>query len=222
MVRGSRTKQPASVRNLASILEEVEITLQWIPSHVGLVHNEHVDGLAKAAHNSLEITSTPLDLKELKRMTKDSLQRIWNLQYEAARQGGLHMGIIRYKLEHWPWVSSKNRRCETAMARLRIGHSKLRHNRWRFDLAPNPDCEVCGVHETPAHTLETCQNYNAERAVLHLALRKLGVFSTTIKTLLGGGDYDAKTQEEIRSAVEVFLTSSGAIEMVRSSYSRRK
>ena len=47
------------IRNLASILEEVEITLQWIPSHVGLVHNEHVDGLAKAAHNSLEITSTP-------------------------------------------------------------------------------------------------------------------------------------------------------------------
>ena len=174
------------IRNLASILEEVEVTLQWIPSHVGLEHNEHVDGLAKTAHHSLEITPTPLDLKELKRMTKENLQRIWQLKYEAARQEGLQIGEIRSRLEHWPWFTSKNRRTETAMARLRIGHTKLKQSLFRFQLANDPNCIVCGVPETPAHILEECRRFSTERTTMHQALHRAGVRTTSSKTLLGG------------------------------------
>ena len=202
------------IRNLASILEEVEVTIQWIPSHVGLVHNEHVDGLAKAAHNSQEITSTPLDLKELKRMTKESLQRVWQLKYEAASQDGLQIGEIKRKLEHWPWVSSKNRRTETAMARLRIGHSKLRQSLFKFHLVDDPNCTVCRVPESPAHIMEECQRFNNERVVLHQSLRKLGIHAINTKTLLGGGPYKAEIQKMIRKSVEVFQTSSDALDLI--------
>ena len=204
------------IRNLANLLE-AELTLQFIPSHVGIEGNEHVDQLAKAAHGSPETIPIPLDKKEIKRLIDERTQHICQLQYETARQRNgriLHIAEIKSKLEHWPWTSSTNRRTETAMARLRIGHSKLRECLHRFDQAPDPDCGVCGVPETPAHILETCQKFTAERAIMCQSLRKAGVHATNIKTLLGGGKCDAKTQEAIRTAVEVFLTSSGAIDLI--------
>ena len=88
------------IRNLANILEDIELTLQWIPSHVGLEHNEHVDLLAKAAHDSPDMISIPLDKMEIKRVIEDKIQKVCQLQYEAARQQNLHIGTIKSKLEH--------------------------------------------------------------------------------------------------------------------------
>ena len=139
---------------------------------------------------------------------------ICQLQYEAAVQQGLHIGTVKSRLEHWPWTSSKNRKTETAMARLRIGHSRLKENLYRFHLADSPNCDTCGVPETPVHILEVCQRFTAERAIMQQSLQKIDVLSTNMKTLLGGGRYDAATQEGIRTAVEHFLTSSGAINLI--------
>ena len=202
------------IRNLSNILEEMDLTLQYIPGHVGLDGNEYVDKLAKSAHILPDETSAPLDRKEINRMIDDKIKAVCQIQYEAAVGQNLHIGTVKSKLEHWPWISSKNRRTETAMARLRIGHSRLKQSLHRFNLADDPNCEVCGVLETPAHILETCQKFNAERAIMHLELHKVGVLCTNIKTLLGGGKYDVKTQESIRTAVEVFLTSSGALDLI--------
>ena len=202
------------IRNLSNILEEMDLTLQYIPGHVGLDGNEYVDKLAKSAHILPDETSAPLDRKEINRMIDDKIKAVCQIQYEAAVGQNLHIGTVKSKLEHWPWISSKNRRTETAMARLRIGHSRLKQSLHRFNLADDPNCEVCGVLETPAHILETCQKFNAERAIMHLELHKVGVLCTNIKTLLGGGKHDVKTQESIRTAVEVFLTSSGALDLI--------
>ena len=202
------------IRNLSNILEELDLTLQYIPGHVGLDGNEHVDKLAKSAHILPDETSAPLDRKEISRMIEDKIKVICQIQYEAAVEQNLHIGTVKSKLEHWPWTSSKNRRTETAMARLRIGHSRLKQSLFRFNLADDPNCEVCRVPETPAHILEICQNFSAERATMQLDLRKVGVLSSNTKTLLGGGKCDVNTQEVIRTAVEVFLTSSGALDLI--------
>ena len=100
------------------------------------------------------------------------------------------------------------------MARLRIGHSQLKENRFRFNLAEDPNCEACGVPETPAHILEECQRFSIERRVMHQTLLKIGVRTTNSKTLLGGGPYDAETQVSNRTAVEGFLISSDAISLI--------
>ena len=95
--------------------------------------------------------------------------------YEAAVQHDLHIGKVRNKLKHWPWTSSKNRRCGTPKARLRNGHSRIRQSLFRFHSAEDPNCEVCGVPETPVNILETIQNFNTERVTMHRDLRKVGV-----------------------------------------------
>ena len=173
-----------------------------------------MDQLAKAAHDSPDTTSIPLDKKEIKRLIEDKIQKICQLQYEAAQQQNLHIGTIKRKLEHWPWASCKNRRIETAMARLRIGHSKLKESLFRFNQADDPNCDECGVPETPAHILEECQRFNSERRVMHQALLKIGIRTSNTKILLGGGPYDDDTQVKIRTAMEVFLISSEAIDLI--------
>ena len=202
------------IQRLGNILEEeLEITIQWVPSHVNLTHNEHVDGLAKTAHRLQEETSAPLDKKEVKMMIDSKLQRICQIQYEAVRDD-LHIGGIKRTLEHWPWASSKSRRIETALARLRIGHTRLKKNLHRFNLAEDPNCSTCRTEETPQHILEACRKFEVERLILHQSLYRLRVRTPNYKTLLGGGKYDKTTQEKIKEALEVFLTSSGAIDMI--------
>ena len=100
------------------------------------------------------------------------------------------------------------------MNRLRIGHSKLKQSLFKFDLAPDPNCTVCGVLETPTHILEECRRFTNERAIMHQSLLKVGVREPNSKTLLGGGPYNNETQEMIRTAVEVFLTSLEALELI--------
>ena len=217
-IRNSRSRSYSfltnQIRNLASILEEGElnVTIQWIPSYVDLPGNEHVDGLAKSAHTLLEVTRTPLDQKEMKKVMKSNLQRNCQLQYEAHRR--LHIMDIKSRFEHWPWASSQNRKLETALARLRIGHSRLKGSLARFNTALNPNCLVCRVEESPEHILEACRSFECERLILHQTLHRLRVRIPNTKTLLGGGNYDAATQEIIKTAVGVFLTSSGAIDLI--------
>ena len=95
------------IRNLADILDdnELKITIQWIPSHMDIPANNHVDGLAKSGHNLPEETRFPLAQKEMKKLIRSNLQRICQLKYEADDQ--LHIIGIKRKLEHWPWASSK-------------------------------------------------------------------------------------------------------------------
>ena len=100
------------------------------------------------------------------------------------------------------------------MARLRIGHSNLKENRFRFNQTGDPNCVVCGVPETPAHILEACRRFVVERLYLHQSMYRLGVRTPNMKNLLGGGNHDAATQEGIRKAVEVFLISSNALDLI--------
>ena len=202
------------IRNLAGILQDNELytTIQWVPSHVDIPHNEYVDGLAKQAHNLPEETAIPLDQKEMKKLMRSTLQKNCQLQYETEHR--LHIAGIKSSFVRWPWASSQNRKTETAMARLRIGHTKLNANLHRFHQADNPNCQTCQVEETPKHVLEACRTYEYERLILHQTLYRLGVRRPNMKTLLGGGTYDVATQEKIRTAVEVFLMSSGAIDHI--------
>ena len=94
-------------------------------SHVNLTHNKHVDGLAKSSHGLHEEIPVPLVKKEVKKMIDSKLQRICQIQYKAVCEE-LHIGGIKRSFEHWTWASSKRRKIETELARLRIGHSRLK------------------------------------------------------------------------------------------------
>ena len=199
--------------SLANILKDnlKSLTIQWVPSHVGVCGNEKADDLAKSAHTLPRLTDAPLDILEMKAKLKATLKRRCQLKYDLARQN-THIGDIKSKLEPWPWVNMKSRRSETAMARLRIGHSRLKAHLHKFGLAASPNCTVCATPEDTKHILEDCLSSRAHRNILHWKLRRMGIQVHNSKILLGGGDYEHPIQCKILEAVEQFLANSGYLE----------
>ena len=100
------------------------------------------------------------------------------------------------------------------MARLRIGHSRLKAHLFRFGLTADPNCNTCGVPENTKHVLVECLRTRRERGAMLLKLARLGIRTPTTKVLLGGGDFDLTIQHEIRKALENFLASSGTVDLI--------
>ena len=113
----------------------------------------------------------------------------WTSKWEQAIEQtnkGRRLHEIKTRIEHWPWAYISNRRLETALARLRVGHVGVRQHLFRFQLSDTPNCE-CGEVETVDHLLLFCQNSQEARASLAAGIcREIGNKPLTVKLLLGG------------------------------------
>ena len=77
----------------------------------------------------------------------------------------LHIREIKIEIGKWPWSHLPNyRKLETALARLRIGHTELNANRNRFGYFLSPLCS-CGAPDTKLHVLLECSNYDRQRDI---------------------------------------------------------
>ena len=150
-----QTHRINSIKNKAQDLiaeGNMDITIQWIPSHVGVEGNEEADKVAKSAHtNPVEVT-TELDHSEVKVLTRMALLKRWQLVYDTRKQN-LHLGEIKPVIEKWPWTNTQSRQIEVAMSRLRLGHVGLNQHLHRFNMAESPLCSTCGVPETVSRIL---------------------------------------------------------------------
>ena len=97
------------------------------------------------------------------------------------------------------------------MARLRIGHAGLKEYITRFNMANDQNCSLCNIPETVTHLLADCRKYTANRDTLQQKLRAKGITNTSVKTLLGGGNYDKETQLFIQDTMGKFLLETGVI-----------
>ncbi|CAL4119345.1 unnamed protein product, partial [Meganyctiphanes norvegica] len=111
--------------------EDFEITLQWLPSHVGTPGNEKVDQLAKEAH-AKAITNFHLETSEINRKVRKTLTTQWQQTYNTQKDT-LHIGPIKPTIADWPWAQiKKSRKLETILTRLRLGHVGLNQYLERF------------------------------------------------------------------------------------------
>ena len=188
----------------------IEITIQWIPSHVGIEGNEEADETAKRAHENLQEVPIELDPSEVKFITKVAQHNRWQLVYDTKKQD-LHIGDIKPVIEKWPWTNTQSRQINTAMTRLRLGHSGLNQHLHRFNMAESQDCNTCGVPETVAHFLTTCTTYAVPRARLMTTLNKINIVQPDHKILLGSGNLPHDHKVFIANAVGNFLRSTGRL-----------
>ena len=201
-----------AIKRKAQLLADsnMDITIQWLPSHVGLEGNEEVDTIAKSAHTNPQETEAEIDISEAKALIGHAQQKMWQLTYDIIRPN-LHIGPIKTKIQKWPWANVKNRRVETALSRLRIGHVGLNNHLNRFGMSETNQCTTCRVPETVSHFLTECRKYIWSRRKMMTKLARLNVQQPDYGTLLGGGPYEVDVQVGIIKAVQGYLEETGRL-----------
>ena len=120
--------------------KSLKLVIQWIPSHCKITGNEIADQAAKLGLSNEEIEPCPLAASTLKRLTLQAATQKWrenNLTLTTTK----HLGQIRRDLQPHPWARSSNRRLDTAIVRLRIGHCGLKAHLHRINLEDKDNCD---------------------------------------------------------------------------------
>ena len=133
-----------------------QVTIMWIPSHVGIEGNEKADLLANAGalmdQEGIPVTHA---------ITKAKIKaQKWQTTHSRAKE--IYGEQRRPKVEiesKWP------RSVRTLYGRLRTGHAKeLNYYQHKIGNILSPDCEVCGEIEDIKHVLTKCPRLEEARA----------------------------------------------------------
>ena len=192
------------------IAADIEITIQWIPSHVGVEGNEEADKTANSAHGNPQMIPADIDMSETKLLTKLAQHQRWQLIYDTKKHT-LHLGDIKPVIQKWPWSNTQSRKIETAMSRLRLGHVGLNSHLHRFNMAESDLCNTCGVPETVPHFLMTCTRHTNERRRLLSNLNQANINNPDHISLLGGGPHTINQKAMIARATGRFLWETGRL-----------
>ena len=133
----------------------------WVPAHVGITGNERADQLAKVAIANNEPRVCALPVRDLYPTIRSKIRTAWQNRWENLP--GTNRKMLEITSSTFPWsYGSLPRRWETALCRLRIGHTRLTHG---FLMADNhePYCDDCIVPLTVKHILTECPSLIEER-----------------------------------------------------------
>ena len=170
-------------------IKGIEICLQWIPSHCGIIGNEVVDVLAKSAVQYEEITPLEFEVKEEITYVKNYMSNWWTNR-ASMEAVNCNFGRLIENIRSWKWVSTGCRKADVILARLRSGHVRLNQFLHKIGSMDTPFCVHCpGVFETVSHFIMDCPYYSNYRADLRKGIRNCNIADFNLKLLLTGGGF---------------------------------
>ena len=132
-----------------------EIVFVWVPGHVGIRGNSAADSAAKDALDG-DISVELIPFSDLKPRTNKYILELWRSEWDEFPENKLYQ--IFPVLKDCISCPRKNRKEETVMARLHIGHSFLTHSFLLKGEEP-PMCIGCDKRLTIEHILLTCSDF---------------------------------------------------------------
>ena len=157
-------------------------SLCLVPSHVGVLGNEKADRLARTAILNPQVLQTTLSRDDLKAKIRRDAYSKWKEKWRASASTNKLREISD---EVTPLSNSicSNRYLERALARLRIGHSRLTHG-YLMAREGQPESDRCalGAMLTIKHQLVECP------ALQNIRIQHLHRPRVTMRQLLNDGD----------------------------------
>ena len=124
-----------------------------------------MDSKAKSASNNVDelrrIRAIPHT--DMTGIVKAAAREEWQRKWSSAEYQDNKLKEVKPEIGYWNSSSNKNRRIETALTRLRIGHTNLTHSYLMVSGMDPPICSRCNVQLTVKHVLVECRKYTASR-----------------------------------------------------------
>ena len=155
--------------------EGKDIVFIWVPGHVGIRGNSAADSAAKDALDG-DILVELIPFSDLKSHTDKYILELWQAEWDEFPENKLYK--IFPLLKECISCPRKNRKEETVMARLHIGHSFLTHSFLLKGEEP-PMCIGCNKRLTIEHILLTCSDF-IEIRESHFRAKSLRILSKDI------------------------------------------
>ncbi len=115
-----------SVKNLIHRLlsRQHDLTLSWVPGHVGIIGKELADQAAKSATRKTRIDIPFVPLSDMKAFLKRSVFRAWQTEWHNST---FKLKAIKNFINPWRSSSRSSRHEEVILMRLRIGNCHFSH-----------------------------------------------------------------------------------------------
>jgi ribonuclease HI len=153
--------QPTSAVNTINEIKQLinylkhQVTIVWVPSHIGLKGNEQADSLANeaTAKHTTDIKILP-DLGEVKKLARKYIANKWQNQWSNSKSAfkslkpNIGPNVLKFK----------DRKSETTGFRLRLGQCRLNHYLHEIGCHPTGLCDTCNVSENIEHFLMKCDS----------------------------------------------------------------
>ena len=153
-----------SIINIQNTLSECrrntsDISLIWIPSHMGIEGNEQADTLAKNASERCQ--HHRFYRNDLYPLIRNTIENLYQLAWDLLENGNKLQEILP-NLAQKPVAINLKRRDQTKYFRLLIGHTKTTHS-YLLNREEPPICITCNTTKTVKHIFTQCKNYEIAR-----------------------------------------------------------
>ena len=172
-IRSIESERSSSRPNLLNDILELkhalqrDVTLVWVPSHIGIRGNETADRLAnEATKKSAVDLDIGHELAEAYSAANDYCRGKWQEKWSLRTndQYSLIMPSVMTSTEKQRFTS---RRMEVTANRLQFGRCLLNAYLQQIDRHATGFCDTCGVPETVKHYVMECNNDVARFALMN-------------------------------------------------------
>ena len=131
------------------------ITICWIPSHVGIAGNVMADKKAKEALSRNNNIPQPISVQDIKAYIKCKFRNKSKKRYEDIEPDRLKLKTFQTNFRTSPPELHLERKTYIKIIRLLIGHTALTHS-YLLEKENKPRCTLCAEYLSVSHILKEC------------------------------------------------------------------
>ena len=164
----THAKSVLECKRLVNKLSEVNtVSINWIPGHAQQMGNEIADRLAKRGTElyteGLEprLAVSPCTIRAAtEKWFKGKQNQKWQDRTDC-RQSKLVLPTIEHR---WTKCAKYlDRNGMRILTQITTGHACLKRHKFIMGMVDSPDCELCGMEQTPIHIVTTCPTLCGQR-----------------------------------------------------------